>query len=90
MLKLPWNIRSPTVPQYLGWINDWSAPAAEAIGFPDPSRDAELLARARRTASGGWVVKLTDAPLDLDKTDHLEALKWAYARFPEVGGRAEA
>lgn len=90
MLKLPWNIRSPRVPQYLGWLNYWSAEAAEAIGFPNPSRDAELLARARRTASGGWVVSLTAAPLDLDKPEHLEALKRAYARFPEVGGRSEA
>jgi Family of unknown function (DUF5953) len=90
MVKLPWNIRSPKVPQYLGWINYWSAATAEAIGFPDPSRDAELLGRARRTASGGWVVRLTDAPLDLDNPAHLEALKWAYERFPEIGGRAEA
>ncbi|HEY0095019.1 MAG TPA: DUF5953 family protein [Archangium sp.] len=90
MLKLPWNIRSPRVPRYLGWINYWSAAAAEAIGFPDPSRDAELLARARRTASGGWVVSLTAAPLDLDKPEHLNALKRAYERFPEIGGRSEA
>jgi hypothetical protein len=90
MVKLPWNIRSPKVPQYLGWINYWAAAAAEAIGFPDPSRDAELLARARRTASGGWVVSLTAAPLDLDKPEHLEALKRAYERFPEIGGRSEA
>ncbi|WP_369865400.1 DUF5953 family protein [Archangium sp. Cb G35] len=90
MLKLPWNIRSPRVPRYLGWINYWSAAASEAIGFPDPSRDAELLSRARRTASGGWVVSLTAAPLDLDKPEHLEALKRAYARFPEIGGRSEA
>ncbi|WP_414641259.1 DUF5953 family protein [Archangium sp.] len=90
MLKLPWNIRSSQVPQYLGWINYWSAPAAEAIGFPDPSRDAELLARARRTASGGWVVSLTAALLDLDEPAHVEALKRAYDRFREVGGRAEA
>src|SRR4051812_34601934 len=51
MLKLPWNIRSPEIPRYLGWINYWSAVAAEAIGFPDPSRDAELLARARLTSA---------------------------------------
>jgi hypothetical protein len=90
MLKLPWNIRSPTVPRYLGWINYWSAATAEALGFPGPSRDAELLGRARRTASGGWVVSLTEAPLDLDKPTHVEALKRAYERFPEIGGRAEA
>jgi hypothetical protein len=89
MLKLPWNIRSPKVPQYLGWINYWSEAAAEAIRFPDPSRDAELLARARRTASGGWVVSLTEAPLNLDNPAHLKTLRRAYKRFPEIGGRAE-
>jgi hypothetical protein len=46
------------------------------------------LVRARRTASGGWVVQLTDAPLDLDNPAHLDALKQAYERFPEIGGRA--
>jgi Family of unknown function (DUF5953) len=59
-----------------------------AIGFPEPARDAELLSRARRTTTGGWVVRLTDAPLDLDNPAHLDALKRAYERFLEVGGRA--
>ncbi|MCP3140207.1 DUF5953 family protein [Pyxidicoccus xibeiensis] len=48
----------------------WSSAAAKAIGFPDPARDADLLSRARRTATGGWVVQLTDAPLDLDDPAH--------------------
>jgi hypothetical protein len=87
-LNLPSHIRSPAIPHHLGWVNYWSAAAAEAIGFPDPARDAELLSRARRTASGGWVVQLTDAPLDLDNPAHLDALKRAYERFPEIGGRA--
>ena len=87
-LKLFKHIRSPEIPYYLGWLNYWSAAAAQAIGFPDPARDAELLTRARRTPSGGWVVQLTDAPLDLDNPAHLDALKRAYERFPEIGGRA--
>jgi Family of unknown function (DUF5953) len=87
-LKLFEHIRSPEIPYYLGWLNYWSAAAAQAIGFPDPARDAELLSRARRTASGGWVVQLTDEPLDLDNPAHLDALKGAYERFPEIGGRA--
>ncbi|HYO52475.1 DUF5953 family protein [Archangium sp.] len=66
----------------------WSAAAARAIGFPDPTRDAELLARSRRTATGGWVVRLTDAPLDLDNPAHLDALKRAYERFPKIGGHS--
>ena len=87
-LKLFEHIRSPEIPYYLGWLNYWSTAAAKAIGFPDPARDSELLSRARRTASGGWVVQLTDAPLDLDDPAHLDALKRTYERFPEIGGRA--
>jgi hypothetical protein len=87
-LKLPEKIRSPEIPHRLGWLNYWSAAAAQAIGFPDPARDAELLKRARGTPSGGWVVQLTDAPLDLDNPAHLDALLQAYERFPEIGGRA--
>jgi hypothetical protein len=86
-LKLPEKIRSPEIPHRLGWLNYWSAAAARAIGFPDPSRDADLLSRARRNATGGWVVRLTDTPLDLDNPAHLEALLRAYERFPEIGGR---
>ena len=86
-LKLFKHIRSPEIPYYLGWLNYWSAAAAQTLGFPDPTRDAELLSRARRTESGGWVVQLTDAPLDLDNPAHLDALLRAYERFPEIGGR---
>jgi hypothetical protein len=88
MIKSPGAMRSPEIPHRLGWLNFWSAAAARAIGFPEPARDAELLSRARRTPSGGWVVQLTDAPLELDNPTHLDALKRAYERFPEIGGRA--
>ncbi|WP_370643907.1 DUF5953 family protein [Myxococcus sp. RHSTA-1-4] len=87
-LKLFKDIRAPETPYYLGWLNYWSATTARAIGFPDPTRDAELLSRARRTATGGWIVRLTEAPLDLDNPAHLDALLRAYERFPEIGGRA--
>ncbi len=87
-LKLFEYIPTPEIPYYLGWLNYWSAAAAQAIGFPDPARDTELLSRARRTATGGWVVQLTDAPLDLDNPAHLDALLRVYERFPEIGGRS--
>ncbi|MCK8502931.1 DUF5953 family protein [Myxococcus faecalis] len=87
-LKSLEHLGAPEIPSYLGWINYWSEAAAQAIGFPDPTRDSELLARARRTPSGGWVVQLTDTPLDLDNPDHLDSLKWTYERFPAIGGRA--
>jgi hypothetical protein len=86
-INVPRNLPSPEIPHRLGWLNYWSAAAAQAIGFPDPARDAELLSRARRTATGGWLVRLTEAPLELDIPSHLEALLRAYERFPEIGGR---
>lgn len=79
---------TPVVPHHLGWVNYWSAATVQRLGFPDASRDAELLTRSRGTALGGWLVKLTDTPLDLDDPAHLAALLRAYARFPAIGGRA--
>ncbi|MBM7113934.1 DUF5953 family protein [Archangium primigenium] len=87
-LKRTEELHSPELPHHLGWLNYWSDAASRAIGFPDSARDAELLSRSRRTATGGWVVQLTDAPLDLDTPAHLEALKRAYERFPRIGGRS--
>lgn len=87
-LKLSEDLRAPEIPHHLGWLNYWSAAAARSIGFPDPALDADLLSRARRTATGGWIVRLTEAPLDLDNPAHLDALLRAYERFPEIGGRA--
>jgi len=87
-LKLFEDIRVPEIPCHLGWLNYWSAATARTIGFPDPVHDAELLSRSRRTVTGGWVVRLTDAPLDLDKPEHLDVLLRAYERFPEIGGRS--
>jgi hypothetical protein len=87
-LKLREDIRFPEIPHHLGWLNYWSAAAARAIGFPDPVRDAELLLRARRTSVGGWVVQLTESPLELDDPTHVDALKHVYERFPEIGGRS--
>lgn len=87
-LELPEDLGSPGTPHRLGWLNYWSAATARALGFPDPARDAQLLTRSRRTATGGWVVQLTDTPLDLDDPRHLDALLRAYERFPLIGGRS--
>ncbi|MBZ4331993.1 DUF5953 family protein [Corallococcus sp. AS-1-12] len=86
-LKLAREISSPECPHRLGWLNYWSPATARHIGFPDPARDAELLSRARRTATGGWIVRLTEEPLDLDNPIHLETLLRTYERFPAIGGR---
>ena len=57
------------------------------VSGPCPRRGAAVTRHGVRE-SGGWVVQLTDAPLDLDNPAHLDALKRAYERFPEIGGRA--
>lgn len=87
-LRVSYELPSPEIPYRLGWLNYWSAATAKLLGFPDPSRDADLLARSRRTAAGAWVVKLTDAPLDLDLPHHVDALRRVYDRFPLIGGRS--
>ncbi|RKI73115.1 hypothetical protein D7X55_06110 [Corallococcus sp. AB049A] len=87
LLKHPDKLRAPEVPYHLGWLNYWSDATARLLGFPDATRDAELLTRSRRTTSGGWLVQLTDTPLDLDAPAHLDTLLRAYARFPGIGGR---
>jgi len=89
----PPQIRAAGPPEQLGPRHrdgraQVAGPGARGAGFPDPARDAELLSRSRRAASGGWVVQLTDEPLDLDRPDHLDALKRTYERFPEIGGRS--
>lgn len=88
LLKHPSELRAPEIPQRLGWLNYWSAAAAKAIGFPEAARGGELLARAKRTAAGGWILRLTDAPLELDDPTHIEALLRMYEWFPGIGGRA--
>jgi len=89
VLKKSEHIRSPEIPHRLGWLNYWSAAAAQSIGFPDPTRDVDLLSRARRTSTGEWIVWITDAPLDLDTPSHLDVLLRTYERFPKIGGRTE-
>ncbi|MFY2564393.1 DUF5953 family protein [Corallococcus terminator] len=90
ILQLSKDLRSPEVPHHLGWINYWSAATARLLGFPDATLDSEWLPRARRTQSGGWLLQLTDAPLNLDDPAHLATLLRAYERFREIGGRAPA
>ncbi|WP_408888686.1 DUF5953 family protein [Myxococcus faecalis] len=87
MLDLPEKLSAPETPCFLGWLNHWSSAAAKLIGFPAPTHDTGLLSRARSTASGGWVVQLTDAPLDYDNPSHLDALQRAYERLPAIGRR---
>jgi hypothetical protein len=70
------------VPRRLGWINYFSDAAATRIGFVDDATFASV-----RRVAGGWLAQLTAEPLDLERPDHLEALRTAYARLPALGRR---
>ena len=64
----------------LFWINYWSEATAERLGFPDAARDKPLQGLYERLP-GGWLIKLTPDPTDLDKPADHERLQWAYDRF---------
>ena len=81
-------LASTAVPHELGWINYWPAPAAALLGFPDPDRDAEWLPYSTKLDDGGWIVQLTADPLDLERPEHLDAVKRAYKRFAAIGRAA--
>jgi hypothetical protein len=81
------ELASTAHPFLLAWINYWSPATCDLLRFPDPARDADLLSRSRQLATGGWLVKLTDAPLDPARSEHLRALVDGYARFPAIGQR---
>ena len=84
-LELPWNRSKPEIPHFLGWLNYWSAAAARALGFPDPSRDAELFSQARRTATGGWVVRLDVWGVDVWAVGNAgKAFHWDGTAWTEV------
>jgi hypothetical protein len=73
-----------TYPVKLDWLNYWNEPTAERLGFPDKTLDKPLEGLYQRL-SGGWLIKLTPEPLDLDKPEDRERLQWAYDRFASSG-----
>jgi len=64
----------------LHWLNYWNDATARHLGFPDKTRDRPLEGLYERIP-GGWLVKLTPEPTDLDKPADRERLQWAYERF---------
>lgn len=81
---------APEQPTRLGWLNYWSEVTARSLGFPAPGRDEALLAHARRTAGGAWLVKLGPEPLDCAVPAHVLELVRGYERFPGIGVRVRA
>ena len=68
----------------LQWMNYWSDATAARLGFPDDTLDHPLQGLYERSG-GGWLVKLTPQPTDLDKPEDLERVHWAYDRFAGGG-----
>ncbi|MFB1482611.1 DUF5953 family protein [Corallococcus sp. RDP092CA] len=85
-LKAPAQIHSPELPHRIGWLNYWSEATSRAIGLPESARDVGWISRP---LEGGWLVQLTEAPLDLERPEHLASLRHAYERFPAIGGQSK-
>ena len=65
----------------LYWINFWDEATARRLGgFPDETLDRPLQGLYERLP-GGWLLKLTPDPTDLDKPEDRARLQWAYERF---------
>jgi len=67
-------------PLELLWLNYWNDATAARLRFPDEKLDAPLKGLYERLP-GGWLVKLTVEPTDLDKPADRERLQWAYDRL---------
>jgi hypothetical protein len=82
----------PEEPPWLGWQNYWSEQAAAMMGVKESSRDLNVFTTAEHLAGGGWLLRVTDQPLDPKRPEHMARLAAAYNRFPKLGrpNRAEA
>jgi len=78
----------PAIPPRLGWLNFWSSRTAAALGW-DAEDDVEPFRGGVEAANDGWILQLTEDALDLRRPDHVAALSAAYARFKDIGTRAE-
>jgi len=70
-------------PHQFGWLNYWSEEAAGLQGIA--ASGVRNGVEVRKLDSGGWLIKLTDEPLDPDRADHFARLAGAYESFPGVG-----
>lgn len=78
----PVDLRARLVPQRLGWLNSWSDPSCALLDFPHRAGDERWLGNARRLpGDDGWLLRLTEAPLDLNMPEHVEAARLASERF---------
>ena len=77
-------------PARLGWLNFWSAPVAQLLGFPDAALGDDRFKPLVQGDDGSWYFALTPQPLDLSQPAHVEALVAAYERFPTIGRRYTA
>lgn len=78
----PDDLRKRLVPRRLGWLNCWSDRSCELFEFPNRPGDELWLTRARRLPNDdGWLLQLTDSPLDMSLAEHREQVSQAAERF---------
>lgn len=83
-LRPGYELASPDVPQWLAWINFWSARCASLLAFPAAERDQQWVRRSHREGDA-WIVALSDEPIDFSRPEHARIMREAYQRFAPVG-----
>lgn len=72
-------------PLIFSWINYWSPESSALVGITEA--DKKYFYKAEQLKNGGWVLQLTQEPLDINIPEHLTKLQDAYSRFQKVGGQ---
>jgi len=64
----------------LAWVNWLDDATAARLGFPDATDQSRLGGLLSRRPQG-WLFRLTEEALDLQRPEYLEQARWAFARF---------
>jgi len=80
------KFESPLQPELAGWLNSWSDPVAQYLGFSGELR-GQALAQVSRSTQGSWVVQLTPEPLHLLDPAQLRLYAELHRQLPRLGIR---
>lgn len=72
-------------PMSPAWVSFWSYSACQGLGFTGDHAQRARFARTEELPGRGWLVQLTDEPLDLDRPEHLARLHGLCQALPTLG-----
>ena len=85
-LGSPKDFKSPTHPANLGWINFWNAEYIKLTGI-NSTQNRVNFNKYVDNSDGSFSFMITEKPLNLEKTDHLDTVRELYEKYPIIGNR---